>query len=344
MSYFPAQFSGNTKAGLSTARPTASGSGRIYYCTDIPVGYIDDPTSGAWIPFFAESYESPLAVGSYTTGTFMTLTQRADAILATISSDANSVGNCALTAGSLPSTGSSWIVELTAKFFNPQMRQYGAIFCIVANGTTTGTSNAWGASFYGQNNDTCPGQGGTQFAVNGLRVTSFMVNNSSQAFSRAGGLVRIRILNDGVNLHYQYSEEGAGFWDDMFVANGVPAALTHYGFAIGNDAATGNNFCAALILRNKLKTLTVPQASITGITVALNPTVTATSHGFRDGDMIAIHGVTGTMAASVNSGNGISWNSGATYIRYIDANSFSLPGVTSTGVFGAGGLATLTSR
>src|ERR1700722_5222300 len=98
--------------GLSTARPPPTASGRVYYCTDMPVQYVDDPSGNGWLLFVNGTYcPKPALASSYTTVGSIALTNYADVLRTTIYTDATNTANCALLPGTLTSSV-PWIVNI----------------------------------------------------------------------------------------------------------------------------------------------------------------------------------------------------------------------------------------
>lgn len=89
-----------------------------------------------------------------------------------------------------------------------------------------------------------------------------------------------------------------------------------------------------------LNNVTFASSSV-AVTAASNASpivITATAHGFSDGDLISVVGVTGNLAANVRKdehGEWIPWE-----IEKVDANSFKLLRSTGTGAWVSGGTAT----
>jgi Ubiquitin-activating enzyme E1 FCCH domain len=329
---------GGAKVGLSSARPNASGSGAIYCCSDIPVLYVDDPTAGAWKQFaLFPGFVGP-AASAYTLNGNLALSQQADTIRATIFSDALQVFSTALIAASLGASA-TWVVELHALFSNPFGVTFPSIDVIVANGVTTGTSNAWAMGAWAHLS------GGLslhqkQCVVAGARVSAGHDAGSTNCFPWANNYVHLRLLADGVNLHYQASTDGVVWWDWEVAAT---PTVSYYGFSLGNDYTSNDSICQALIYRNVLTTLTVAQSTITGVTNVSSPVITTSAaHGLQSGDMVAIHGVVG--ATGVNTGTGNNFNSGASLVKVLSTTTFTLPNVSAPGGYTSGGTVTLVSR
>jgi len=324
--------------GLSSARPAPTGSGKTYYCTDIPVMYVDDPASAAWKQFIVMSAPTAPVLGSYTLVGNLALNQYADCIRATLFSDANSVGNAALIAASL-AAASTWTVELAASFNTWGAEQYPCIGVCVANGVTSGTSNSWGIEVVGSTSTILIHQA-QNVVGSGARIGTNHEVTAHPGQVGGGNAIRLRLLADGTNLHYQHSTDGLN-WCDLYIA--ATPTVSYYGFSLGNDFTSGDAVIQALVYKNQVGSLTVAQATITGATNA-NPIVVTTSaaHNFQSGDMVAIHGVGGNTNA--NSGTGTAYNSGAALIKVLSSTTFQLVGVSGNASYTSGGTATLVSR
>lgn len=334
---------GGASVGLASARPSATGSGKIYVCTDVPLLYVDDPTLAAWVQCRVTPTKTPPAVASYTTiiGD-IGLTQKADSIRAGRFSNTASVTSCALIAGSL-GVSSTWVVTLKGTILAPPGWSFGALACVVTNGVTSGTSTVWGAYCYTDASASL-GLVQTQDTLGGGAGSSNGNVTTTQPAQVGGDAVYLRIIADGTNAHFQTSPDGV-YWMPISVI-ATPSGLTDYGFHLGNHS-TGGAWVDALIFENNLSALTVPQATITGATNA-TPIVITTSaaHGFETGDLIAQHGVGGNTAA--NSGTGTALTSGAFFAKVLSTTTYALYNtsgpVAGNGAYTSGGVATCVSR
>jgi hypothetical protein len=335
--------------GLASARPAATGSGAIYVCTDIPVAYLDDPSSTSWKPIGVAATpvggNSPPAAGAFTlVGGGLALNNYANALRVTKITDGNSVGDVALIAGSLGS-GATWIVELEASLMNPYFRNYGEIGVLVTNGTTSGTSDGYTIASFGNVGNIQGYFGIHQEKIKVGAAARSAVNNEgadARGSYNLASRIRLRLLADGTNLHYQYS--GDGFhWMDQY-AEATPAGLTHYGLVQGNDFTGSNSYCVSLVYGLALRALTQPQLTVSTVSNTSPAEVTTTAnHNLQDGDMVAIHGVVGT--TSVNTGTGAAaYNSSSLFIQVTAANKFKTIGVNGNAAYVSGGNVTLTSR
>jgi len=330
---------GSASVGLASARPVATGSGKIYFCTDVPVMYVDDPTQVAWIQFNVVPVPKGPSAASYTMSGSLGITQYADAIWAGIADQAANIYATALTAGSLPQAG-AWIVSLTCTFLAPPT-QFPGIGVCVSNGTTSGTSTLYQVGLYSdQTVSTGAHIQATSATVGGDLLSSLTSNLDFFPQSSNSEQFHFRLLNDGVNLHFQYGE-GFNFLDIYTLA--TPAGLTDYGFFLGGSHGSTNARCMAIIMSNPLTGLTVPQSNISNIGTGATGTVTtSTPHGLHTGDWVAIHGVTGTGGANTSAGAG--FGTGATTVSVLSPTTFQMPNAALTGTYTGGGVVTCVSR
>lgn len=328
--------------GLASARPTATGSGKMYFCTDVPVMYVDDPTAVAWIQFNVVPVPKPPAVGSYTVvGNGLGLTQYADSILAQQASAAQNITACALVAGSLPQA-SPWIVRLAATVMIPPSTFPSFGLC-VTNGTSSGVSEAWMIHLYGNNDSSTVLEILT--ATVGANFISSLTSFGTLLPTIIGNTncLHFRILNDGNVMHFQYGN--GQNWLDMYTLLS-PAGLSNYGFCFGPSNGASNARASATVFENVLGTLTVPQASISAAAPAGASTVFTTSapHGLVTGDWVSIFGIAGMTGANTNASPGVGFGTAATTIIVTGASTFTLPGVTTAGTYTSGGTVTCVSR
>ena len=217
--------------------------------------------------------------------------------------------------------------------------QYPEVGVCVANGVTGGTSNAWAISQY-MNNTTFSAHR-VEFTLNGGRVGSA----GNELAWQNGDVVRLRLLCDGTNLHYQSSQDGF-HWQEWYVE--ACPTVSYYGFFVGAEtgSGTGSSQSQAMVYRNDLTTLTEPQLTVNAASNA-SPIVvgTTTNHNLQDGDIVSVHNVTGNTNA--NSGTSFG-NVGSTYFGWIvhvlSATTFQLVGSTGNAPWVSGGVVTLLSR
>lgn len=327
--------------GLASARPVATGSGKMYFCTDVPVMYVDDPTQVAWVQFNIVPVPKGPVVGSYTLSGSIGLTQYADSILAQIANPVANINSCALVAGSLPQS-SSWTVTLAAAVMIPPSTFPGFGLC-VSNGTTSGVSEIWLIHVFGNGNS----------SVELEAITATVGGNFISSLTSFGTLLpnligntnclHFRILNDGNVMHIQYGN--GQNWLDMYTLLS-PSGLTNYGFSFGSGSNAANACAMASVFENTLGALTVPQASLSGASPSGASTVftTTTPHNLQTGDFVSIFGVLGLAGANTNAAPGAGFRSDATTIIVTGASTFTLPGVTTTGTYTSGGTVTCISR
>jgi hypothetical protein len=331
---------GGASSGLSANRPAASGSGKLYACTDIPVFYVDDPTTGKWQQFATEYLPAPPTASDYTVVGDLSLTQYADVVRAVQTNDANGIMSVALVPGSLAAT-STWVVTFCATFYADFGQTYPAIGPCVANGTTSGTSQDWALCTYW---DPYNGVHGLNDVIGtGTRENVYQEEASfSPPFFTGTGRFHARLLNDGGVLHMQLSPDGFQWLDWVSITS--PTGLTQYGFCIGTDSGGDSPFVQATILENELTTLTLPQLTITACTGDSVPVVATVASvvGLQVGDYVAVHGMTGNTAANTGMGG---YGSGTIQIRALDTGTNEITlNATGNGAWTGGGTITLLSR
>lgn len=347
------QAGGRAFIGTCASRVSATGSGNLYSCTDFPATYIDDPTLATWRQLIA-----PLAVaggasslGSYTSVGSIGATQQGSAIAAAMYANGSATVGWLLTPSANLGSSSTWIVELTATASGFYLTQYPSIGLSVANGTISGTSTGYSMNVWQNGSGGFTGLHMLQDTIGGARVSSNneVSTNLAAFFNGMGdGKLHLRILADGTNAHFQIGNDGFYWWDWYTLA--TPSSLTHYGFQLGNDAATGgNSYIRAIVYKNEQKSLNVSQATVsttTGNGVSPIVVTTTAAHNFNDGDCVAIHGVGGNTNANTGTGAGQTTvcGSGADLIHVTASNQFQLVGTTGNGAYTSGGIATVVSR
>jgi hypothetical protein len=335
---------GGGSVGLSAVRPASSGSGKIYYCTDIPVLYVDDPTAMAWVQFASEYLPKPAAAASYTTVGNLSLAQYGDSIRAINTGNTQTNGAAvALLSGSLSNTA-TWVVTLTASMQLLTNSSYPAFGVCVANGTTINSSTFWAHLVYG--NDQLGIHVIESTMGSGSRINAYgEVANAYIFFAIPAGTGRLhfRLLCDGTNLHCQHSTDGFQ-WQD-WTTFACPSGLTDYGFFLGCEDSGGNSWGQATIYENELTTLTVAQQTVTACTgsgVAVTVTVGSVL-GFQAGDWVAVQGMSGNTAANTTTGGG--YPNSAQLVTAVDYGTEQLTlNVTGNGTWTSGGVITLLSR
>lgn len=334
---------GVASAGLSTARPSATGSGKFYLCTDIPVFYFDDPNTTLWKQFATEYLPAPAAATSYTTVGNISLSQNADTIRALCTSNASSQSGAGLISQTL-SSSSPWSITLVfaANLAIVTNGADGTIGVIVTNGTVNGTSTCYGIWLITSN--ASPGlgwissaQSGGTSTLGGTYTGAPSINYSGSVICPIGtGKVHFRLLADGTNLHYQYSQDGFQWADVASVA--TPSGLTDYGFTLGNYGGAVGGYSQALIFENAYNSAPL-QYTITNNTAANPSVVTIGTHTIQAGDIVAIHGAT----TNLNSGTGNLALAGGWLVTAIGSTTITVS-VTSTPAAGSAGTVTLLSR
>lgn len=334
-------------SGLAAARPTASGSGCLYLCDDIPVLYFDDPVAAAWKQYVVVSAApAPPTAASYTVVGNFALAQMGDALRATMFASTASVGAAALIASASLGATSTWIVELAFMMTGLESQTYPEAGPCVSNGTVAGTSVVRDVDYFG--NGANYGIQQETFTLNGAQLTlnAQILGVGATTIGDPSTLMRMRLLNDATHLHYQRSSDGI-FWFDVYTEVS-PTGLTNYGFHLGLPIGSAEAFVNVMVYKNALLSLSVAQATITGATNA-TPIVVTTSapHNFLSGDFVAIHGVGGNTAANTATGvtsSTIAAITSSFLIHVLSPTTFELVGRAGNGAYTSGGVATLTSR
>jgi hypothetical protein len=331
-------------SGTAVNRPTSTGSGISYYCTDIPVLYFDNPTTSLWQQFATEYMPAPVAASNYTVAgpstANLSLTQWADTIRVTSISNSG-VGCVAVAANSNLGASQSWGVTLVATFNPFQNASNGSEFGIaLTNGTTSGTST-------GRVFDFIHGITGSTTNI-GFEIDSFTIGigrSGSGITSSLGyplfiggtGRIHMRALADGVNLHYQISTDGF-HWMDVY-SEATPSGFTNYGFMLGynNTGANSGSYAQALVYENNI--ITPTQYTITNNTAANPSIVTIGTHTIQAGDVVSIHGAT----TNLNSGTGSGSLVGGWIVTAVASTTITVA-TTSAPAAGSAGTVTLISR
>jgi hypothetical protein len=206
----------------------------------------------------------------------------------------------------------------------------------VADGLT-GSNTAYGISYWTNSTNNTFGMYQVNFSVGAARITA----NNILAGQNVS-LLRFRLLNDGTNLHFQVSYQDGFHWQDQYcIASPI---VSYYGFYMG-ETSSGQSWCQALIYENNLTAITTAQVAITGATFATPIVITAVGHNFKNGDLVAVHGVGGNTAA--NSGTSVTGqgvNYSAWPIQVLSSSTFSLVGSVGNAAYTSGGNATLVGR
>ena len=331
---------GGASTGLASARPAATGSGKTYWCTDIPVAYVDDPTAVAWKQFATEYMPAGVTAGSYTTVGSINLVQYADAVRATTYSNSTNSA-VALASQSLGQTA-SWAVTLVATHNFLQYVSAGPCVGIcVATGVASGSSVA--RALYPYINQGGVGVEASGFTLGSNRTTlyspatSFSANTTEFGPYLGGtGRIHLRLLNDGSVLHYQFSTDGF-HWMDFF-SESTATSYSYYGFTLGTTNS-GSSYAQALIYENTTSTPT--QYTVTGATNASPSVITIGTHSLQPGDVVSVHGSVGNTGINTASGNGSL--GGGNLVTAVGATTITTT-ANGNGAWSSGGVVTLLSR
>lgn len=281
---------------LASTRPSASGSGRLFFCKDIPVAYFDDPSTSSWLQFPWEGLTHPAAASSYIIAPSgsIGLIQYADTLrAATANNNSNTV--CALIASGALGQTASWAVTLTATV-NPILFQTYPDFGICVTDGSANGSNVYaisagsnGSAIYVHQQDLVIGSG--------ARNNNIGEQNPNPAPIAFSGKFRARILNDGVITRFQLSSDGFS-WQDWNARSSF-SGLTHFGFYFGS-AAGSFDYGQSIIYENRVS---VPlQYTISAVTTPTTPgTFTIGTHALLPGDTVSIQGATGLTTINTNS-------------------------------------------
>ncbi len=321
---------GGASSGLAAARPSATGSGKLYFCDDLPVVYLDDPTLVAWKQYGIMGYQpAPMAISNWTAVGQLGLYQRGDSILGLATATSN---NGAATAGLQAIPGSfisanAWVVTCFGFLATQAGSRYPMFGAAVTNGLVGGTSTMYYMVRYGSSNGWIAGS--ITLNATGGRSVYNQLGDNDQDFVFFG--LNTRLLNDGTNLYFQISADGM-FWRNVNTQS-LPGGLTDYGFFIGTDGGDGaNGLSGALVEKAHIS------APITALVsnVTTNGTVftvtTSTAHGLPNGGSFSIFGLNGT---GVNP-NGAYLDAG---LVVTSTTSFTVP-YTSSFTYTSGGTVT----
>lgn len=317
--------------GTAQNRPAATGSGDIYFCNDIPVIYVD-ASAGGWQQYGFDGYlPAPVAASNYTlVGAGVQINQLGDSIGVIQTGQRQNAGLLTAPSGGLNATA-TWIVNFAGRFTAPLLtvNNIPGFGVMISQGSTSGDT-FYALFMYAQNASTV-GMAGVEGT---LATTSFSPFFEGAISTYSITKIFLRFLNDGINLHFQASNDGY-YWGDATSPVTSPTGMTNYGFYAGSNNGTGINFYGSGIMeQNSLTPLTAPKASITGATTA-SPIVitTSTPHQFANGDYVVVQSVGGNTSA-----NG-SWN-----ITVLSSTTFSLFNSTSALAYTSGGNVVLLSR
>lgn len=295
-----ASSSSNT-VGASTARPAATGSNAAYWCSDIPVVYVDN---GNWNGFATRGLVLGAGViANWTTTSNTNLVQRGDTILSYYQYDTN-YGAALQTIPSNLLNGTGWQVRVQGDFTFCDIG--GCFYALIANGTTSGSSVAYGCGpFYAE------GFSGTvfmdEFTIGGSRISQASTNTS---YNRNGGLTRTRWVSDGYYVYPQFSSDGATWIQppSYYAGLALPVGTAYFGWHAGYISAYGQNTIASV---DECVCIAVTQITIASVATGagvINITTT-TPHGMVSGTQLSIRGVVATSGSTCNGVYGGSGNS-----------------------------------
>jgi hypothetical protein len=295
------------KNGLANARPVATGSGGIYACNDAPLLYIDDPATQSWHQYTSEPLSKPAAKGNYTlNGSTMSLQYYGDSIRALFLSTSSTSNTTALVPSGVLGTTSLWTVNLTATI----LTQYDVHFFDFGVGVAN-SSVIYGIAFSA--NYTSPSNFETYIHMEEITMGGTRVGSPIQEigpvvyfpwYTWGTGPLHLRVLNDGVVLHYQVSNDGINWYDLGSQTTPTPAGgFTNYGFWMGSGESTSptGGYTQALIYSNALTTpFNYPISTFS----AASPTVISIGpHAIQVGDIVSITGTTGNSPSPpINTG------------------------------------------
>jgi hypothetical protein len=302
--------SGGASTGLVANRPSSTGSGKVYFCDDLPLVYVDDPSAFAWKQYAIGGYvPKPDLAANWTAVGPLILQQTGDSILALATSSLNIAAGLKSIGGAV----APWKVTVAGLLLASPSSPGGTYTfgAVVSNGTTSGVSNIWGIYKY------VLGTGGNAVAGTSFLTTGGTLGTQTRGTVAAIGSdltdqqfpYRMRLVNDGTNLIGQVSV-GNAFWRTY--KNGVntpivlPAGLTNYGFYVGNELSSTLNYAAgALIEMAQLDTMS--NIGITNITYVPGTgvvTVTTSSPlaniGLLTGHEVSLTTIVNTGAQNLN--------------------------------------------
>ena len=345
-------FSGTPSGGTmnyvvdcSTSLPSATGSGKTYWCNNSPVSFIDDPTSVAWVPFATQYFGGTPGIGSMTAYGDVAINSLGGTVFALNKTSGGVTSGSALAAGSL-SSGSAWSVTTHLSCTNSIAVSYLDCGVTVSAGATAGSSSAW--SILRSQDSGYAYMMIVNHTLGGNRLASPVFYNYADSQFLETNYMHFRILNDGTITHFQQSTDGI-LWIDFYGASAI-SSLDHYGVTIGAEySGSSVGYVQSIVLGLKLSS-SLTQQTITGATgsgVPVQVTVASTS-GFMAGDLVSVNGMVGNTAANVAAG---SFDSPVRLIKSIDsstqltlgfANSSSA--LNGNGTWTSGGVITLVSR
>lgn len=328
-------------AGTAANRPSATGSGKIYFCTDIPVIYVDDPTTVAWLQFGSAGYmPAPGAIGGWTVcapAGALGAGNIGDSILATTQGGVTMNALLAPIPALSPLLAGSFSVDAVHNHLSASGKNGTEVGAAVANGTTVGTSTIYLAARYVDEGNSQEGFVADDYTLGTstrsvLRFTDSTVGGSSRLYTRT--------LSDGTSLFFQYSTDGVD-WITIY-GGALPAGITQYGLAVGNNA---NNTTCVGALWQGIRVQAPKQVAISGGST-VNPTTvsitTSSAHGLLTGHCITIRGVTwsgGTAPNGFYDWDGDTFGGAAKSVIVTSPTTFTVPFATA-GTWASGGVVT----
>lgn len=332
---------GGAAYGPSSLRPAAGGTSSLYFCTDLGVVYIDDPTSGAWqlVTFQALGAAGTPAVGSaFTALGGVSGTARGDSYYVASSatnSDAQLYKAWPVGVGAIPA-GGPWKLTMASTLGFTLNSTYPGFGVFVSNGITPNVSYNL---FLGAYNYSGNAQArGMWFAAMQSQTRGYgALLGANDAYYNNDPVAFFRLISDGTNYIGLHSHNGS-VWavgaTTTKVAGPALASPTYYGITAG--CVNGAGLAYGLVSMFELAAM--PQVTIVGAVYSAPNVVFTTSgidHGIYSGDYVSIAGVV--------IGSGTSPNTASALATRISAIQFSVP-IAGTFVYTSGGVATLLSR
>ena len=320
-------------SGPANSRPAAAGSSGIYFCTDIPAAYFDDPVTKKWQQFSSEYL--PFQSASYVLcGTSVSLVPYGDTLRFTCGDFSSNSVQALVPSSQLSNTG-SWAVTGVASWMPAFGQDYPGIDVCVAGGTTVGSSTTYGMGV------AVNGAGVyyhvEYFTVGGSRSSLIAEASGAPIITMFGnGKVRFRLVNDTVNLHYQISNDGFN-WSDWWTGT-CPTGLTHYGVMMGSS---GGSVDYGKSLIHSLRLTTPITYNITGATNASPSVITIGPHSIVPGDIVAIQRSAGNTGINTSTGQGDL--AAGVLVKSVTATTITTT-ANGNGTWTSGGIVTLLTR
>jgi hypothetical protein len=304
----------NTVSGVPTLSAISSGSNATEL-QGVPVssatptdGYVLSYNGSEWLAVpqtgggggssFGITYPAPPISSSYTAlGNIGAIQSGSNIIVKTV--DDGLVGGRELLLplpGGVSGSGPFVAVMVAACQFN-YSSQYPGFALVITNGDTGGTSSELWNGVYQNTNQPCLGVWEATLQSS-ARGTVYLGDNTPH-YSWPMQQLYFRIINDGVNIIFQYSNMGGYNWRTSY-SNTISSlglgTITNYGISMG--AYVGTGWGAAVI--TALNMAVQPQLTISSISSASSTYVvqTTTPHGLSIGDDVSITGVPGGSAAN----------------------------------------------